>query len=282
MTTTTLVKKALSVPPSRCACCNRDFAFYRKRHHCHECGADVCKACTTSAHNCPLKVCLTCLVEPTDSQRGREASKRSQRSTSSASSVISSSRDYGYVLDYNWIYPWPKPPMLDNDTERIKIVAALGVLDAPRTDFFESICHLAITTMETAIAVVSVLDKDREWIVDSIGLTPREVPRDASFCAHTARSTEPLVVLDTHYDDRFRENPLVTGSLRVRFYAGWPIVAPSGCIIGAVSVMSDRPRTYCDVAKLQLPARLATALFFKPPGRAPDTVYHISHEFELD
>ncbi|OQR81009.1 hypothetical protein ACHHYP_16857 [Achlya hypogyna] len=243
-------ESTLGVPPSRCTCCNRDFAFYRKRHHCHECGADVCKACMTprGPHHCPLKVCLPCLVEPTDSQRGREASKRSQRSTSDASSFAS--RDGGYALDFNWIYPWPKPPVVTQESERVNIVRCLDVLDSPRNDLFESICHLAASTLGASIAIVSVLDSDREWVIDSVGFETREVPRDASFCAHAIRSAEPTVVLDTLLDERFAQNPLVTGPFRIRFYAGYPIVAPSGIVVGTVAVLHDAPFKTVDRCRL--------------------------------
>ncbi len=97
------------------------------------------------------------------------------------------------------------------------------------------------------IALVSLVDRDRQWFKSRHGLDATETPRDVSFCGHAILSDEALVVRDTHDDERFSDNPLVVGEPGIRFYAGVPLRNAEGYRIGTVCVIDREPRTF-DVA----------------------------------
>ncbi|OQR99698.1 hypothetical protein ACHHYP_04942 [Achlya hypogyna] len=157
-----------------------------------------------------------------------------------------------YELDFNWVYPWPKPPSLPNETERLDALRGLRILDTPRDESFDNVCELASNAMQCPIAVISFIDEDRQWFKACIGLTEPAIPRDISFCAHTIRSQDAMVVPDTTKDPRFVQNPLVTGPTHIRFYAGAPLIAPTfGQVVGTLFVMDTHPHPHCDVATLE-------------------------------
>ncbi|EQC30107.1 hypothetical protein SDRG_12166 [Saprolegnia diclina VS20] len=157
-----------------------------------------------------------------------------------------------YELDFNWVYPWPRPPTLRNEVERLDALRALRILDTPRDDGFDSVCELATNALQCPIGVISFMDDDRQWFKACIGLTEPSIPRDIAFCAHTIRSQEAMVVPDTTKDPRFVQNPLVTGPTHIRFYAGAPLIAPTfGQVIGTICVMDTVPHPRCEVATLE-------------------------------
>ncbi|KDO34146.1 hypothetical protein SPRG_19002 [Saprolegnia parasitica CBS 223.65] len=166
-------------------------------------------------------------------------------------SAYDPSAEYNYPLDFSWGYPWPKPPVLQGEDERLAAVRSFDILDTPPEDVFDIICDLASNALKCPIAVVALMDKDRQWFKASVGLAQTEIPRNVSFCAHTIISKEPMVVLDTLQDKRFAKNPLVTGAASIRFYAGSPIITPSGQILGTVFVFDNQPRHTCDLATLE-------------------------------
>ncbi len=102
---------------------------------------------------------------------------------------------------------------------------------------------MASVLSECPIGLVSVVDSDRQWFCGSVGTELVETPREHAFCGHTILADAPLVVDDATLDDRFRDNPLVTGAPGIRFYAGVPIVESGGERIGTVCVLDTRPRT---------------------------------------
>ncbi|OQS01434.1 hypothetical protein ACHHYP_00735 [Achlya hypogyna] len=179
------------------------------------------------------------LQSPIDSSLGHDVHPYSDRDV------------YDYPLDFSWGYPWPKPPEIPNEEERLQVLRSFNVLDTPREDTFEIICDLASKAMNCPIAVVSLMDKDRQWFKANVGLAQGDIPRNVSFCAHTIISKETMVVLDAKQDKRFAKNPLVTGAAAIRFYAGSPIVTPSGHVIGTVFVFDTEPRTTVDIATLE-------------------------------
>ena len=166
------------------------------------------------------------------------------------------SRDYqqpefDYPLDFSWDHPWPKPPIVPCESDRLEVLRGFDIMDTPSEDVFDIICDLASNALKSPIAAVSLLDEDREWFKASVGLAQNEVPRSVSFCAHAIMSKEPMVVMDTLLDKRFAKNPLVTGAAKIRFYAGAPICTPSGHLLGTVFVFDTQPRNTCDIATLE-------------------------------
>lgn len=159
--------------------------------------------------------------------------------------------EFDYPLDFNWDHPWPKPPIVSGETERLEVLRGFDIMDTPQEDVFDIICDLASNALKSPIAAVSLLDEDREWFKASVGLAQNEVPRSVSFCAHAIMSKEPMVVMDTLLDKRFAKNPLVTGAAKIRFYAGAPICTPTGHILGTVFVFDTQPRNSCDIATLE-------------------------------
>jgi GAF domain-containing protein len=102
------------------------------------------------------------------------------------------------------------------------------------------------------MALVSLVDRDRQWFKSNFGLEARETPRAVSFCGHAVTLSAPLVVPDALEDPRFADNPLVTGHPYVRFYAGAGLRLPHGQVVGTLCVMDRRPRAFdrLDVAVL--------------------------------
>ncbi|KAF4322747.1 hypothetical protein BBO99_00001386 [Phytophthora kernoviae] len=156
-----------------------------------------------------------------------------------------------------WSHPWPRPPVGTDEENRLRALYALNVLESPPEKPFDMICDLAKARLSCPMAAVSFLDEHCQWFKASVGLAHKMIPRKIAFCAYTVFMREPLIVLDTLQDPRFRTNPLVSGAAGVRFYAAAPIVDPnSGYVIGSVFVLDTRPREACDIAILE---RLAIA-----------------------
>jgi GAF domain-containing protein len=106
------------------------------------------------------------------------------------------------------------------------------------------------------IALVTLVDRERQWIKSSCGLPElRHTSREASFCAHVIAERAPIIVPDTLLDERFAENPLVTGAPRIRFYAGFPLNLPDGSCVGSLCLIDNRPRQL-DEAGIRLLAAL--------------------------
>ena len=134
----------------------------------------------------------------------------------------------------------PLPP---DEPERLGVLHALDVLDTAPEPAFDRIVALAKALSGADTAVVSLIDRDRQWFKARLGLDACETARDVAFCAHTILSDATLWVEDARLDPRFRGNPLVTGEPFIRFYAGAPIVV-DGRRLGAVCVFDPRPQPH--------------------------------------
>jgi PAS domain S-box-containing protein len=115
-------------------------------------------------------------------------------------------------------------------------------LDTGQEERFDRLTRLASLITGAPIALVSFVDDDRQWFKSRVGLDVTETNRDISFCGHAIASDEIMVIGDAHRDDRFAENPLVTGDPFVRFYAGVPLLARNGCRLGTLCVIDTEPR----------------------------------------
>lgn len=122
------------------------------------------------------------------------------------------------------------------------MLQTLGLLGTAAEERFDRVTRLAVKLFDVPIALVTLLDADRQWFKANTGLDASETPREHSFCAHAIASSEILQVPDATIDPRFQENPLVTGDPEIRFYAGCPVRAPNGVPVGTVCVIDRVPR----------------------------------------
>ena len=135
----------------------------------------------------------------------------------------------------------PKTP--DNETERQQALDDSGLLAEGSEERFDRITRLACHTFSVPIALVSLIDRDRQWFKSRQGLDATETPRDISFCGHAIHHSEPLVVEDTLEDERFFDNPLVTSAPDIRFYAGAPLHTETGHRLGTLCLIDRQPRS---------------------------------------
>ncbi|SFF77620.1 GAF domain-containing protein [Duganella sp. CF458] len=136
--------------------------------------------------------------------------------------------------------PAPTP---SNEAERLAALYALLLLDTPPEERFDKIVAFAAEEFEVPIALISLLDTDRQWFKAAIGLGATcETGRDISFCGHAIMRAEILVVEDALLDQRFADNPLVTGAPHIRFYAGAPLILSNGYALGTLCIIDTRPR----------------------------------------
>jgi GAF domain-containing protein len=134
-------------------------------------------------------------------------------------------------------------PIPATDQERLAALRALLILDTPPEERFDRIIAFATQEFEVPIALLSIVDEQRQWFKSRIGLDVCETARDISFCGHAIMAAEIMVVEDAARDARFADNPLVTGAPYIRFYAGAPLQLPSGHAVGTLCLIDRVPRT---------------------------------------
>ena len=132
-----------------------------------------------------------------------------------------------------------KAPIPNIEKERLKALQDLKVLDTESEEVFDNITRLAAQICDSKISLVSLVDRDRQWFKSSFGLGASETPRDISFCGHAIMSDEIFEVPNSELDARFCDNPLFLGEPHVRFYAGAPLITPTGFRIGTLCVIDD-------------------------------------------
>jgi two-component system sensor histidine kinase/response regulator len=133
-------------------------------------------------------------------------------------------------------------PLPANEALRIGALRALHILDTPSEERFDRITRLASYLFDVPIALISLVDVNRQWFKSCLGLPLNETDRSASFCAHAILNDEPLVIPDALLDPRFADNPLVVGEPFVRFYAGQPLKSPEGYNMGTLCILDCQPR----------------------------------------
>ena len=130
-----------------------------------------------------------------------------------------------------------------NEDLRMSRLHSLKVLDTLPESEFDGLVATAADLLEAPIVLVSLVDKHRQWFKAKVGLDICETTRDAAFCAHAILQDEPLIVPDATLDERFSDNPLVTGEFHLRFYAGAPIVV-DGMPLGTLCCLDLVPRQF--------------------------------------
>jgi PAS domain S-box-containing protein len=155
------------------------------------------------------------------------------------------------------------PPTPRNEPSRLAALLAFEVLDTPAEQMFDTITALAAQICGTPIALISLIDAERQWFKSRVGLDASETPREIAFCAHAINGDSLFEVDDTLLDPRFCANPLVTGDPDIRFYAGIPLSDGQGHNLGTLCVIDRQPRHLNDEQRhaLSLLAEQAVQLF---------------------
>lgn len=146
-----------------------------------------------------------------------------------------------------------EPPLPLHEDDRLRALRALLILDTPPEERFDRLMDFAAREFDMPIVLLSLVDAQRQWFKARHGLDVCETARGISFCAHAILQDAVMVVPDTALDERFADNPLVTGEPHIRFYAGAPLKMPDGHNIGTFCLIDRKPRSLdaIDLAILQ-------------------------------
>jgi PAS domain S-box-containing protein len=157
------------------------------------------------------------------------------------------------------------PPSLEQS--RLATLDSYQIMDSPPEVAFDRLTRLAADIFEVPMASIALIDDKRQWFKSAVGLQERETPRDIAFCSHIIESREAMVVEDAEIDDRFDCNPLVVGPPFIRFYAGCPLLTPTGMVLGTIWIgdtenrqrpsdeQIDRLRSMADIVMSELELR---------------------------
>ena len=133
-----------------------------------------------------------------------------------------------------------------NEDRRLSTLKSLNLLDTKGEERFDRLTRLAKRMFDVPIAVVSLVDENRQWFKSCIGTSMKETARDISFCTHAILDSDIFLVPDAAKDSRFADNPLVTGEPNIRFYAGCPLAASNGDRMGAFCIIDHQPRNFSE------------------------------------
>lgn len=139
---------------------------------------------------------------------------------------------------------YPSKP--NDEALRVQTLRELNVLDTLPEERFDRVTRLAKRLFNVPIALISLVDSDRQWFKSAAGLEASQTSRDISFCGHAILEDQIFMVRDTERDERFQDNPLVTGEPRIRFYAGCPLSVPNGSKLGTLCLIDTKPRELDD------------------------------------
>src|SRR5882672_10806045 len=133
-------------------------------------------------------------------------------------------------------------PIPKNEKQRLKVLWQYCVLDTMPEEIFDDLTELAARICEAPVAMITLVDEDRQWFKAKVGVSINETSRDISFCAHAITQPGLFIVPDATRDERFAKNPLVKSDPKVRFYAGAPLITPDGYALGTLCIIDKVPR----------------------------------------
>ncbi|MBD2104279.1 GAF domain-containing protein [Leptolyngbya sp. FACHB-261] len=154
----------------------------------------------------------------------------------------------------------------EQEAARLEALRQYRILDTPSEQAYDDFTALASFICEVPIALISLVDAERQWFKSQLGLEVNETSRNISFCGHTILSDQTMVVNDALCDERFLDNPLVKSAPGIRFYAGAPLITPEGYVIGSLCVIDRKPRDLSEAQRTALEAiarQVVTQLEFR-------------------
>jgi GAF domain-containing protein len=151
------------------------------------------------------------------------------------------------------------PPFPENESARQDALERTGLLQTGENKDLQDIVELAATICQVPMAMVSLIDRDRQVHKARVGIDAPGLPRALSICGHAILGPDPFIVPDATADERFATNPLVTGPMHIRFYAGIPLIVDGDHALGALCILDTQPRELDDRTRdsLQRLARIA-------------------------
>ncbi|MBU1820112.1 MAG: PAS domain S-box protein, partial [Bacteroidetes bacterium] len=162
-------------------------------------------------------------------------------------------------------------PIPENEEERLKALKNYNILDTLPEEEFERLTKLVSMVCGTPISLITLLDEERQWFKSNVGLDVSQTPRTDSFCQYTIMGESLLEVKDTLEDERFVNNPLVTGPPKMRYYAGFPLIDPDGYALGALCII-DREPNELDANQQEVMALLAREVVSQIVARKEKTL----------
>ena len=179
-------------------------------------------------------------------------------------------------------------PLPDNEDARLQALRDYEILDTAAEAEFDDFTTLAAHICGTPIALISLIDADRQWFKSRVGVDAHETPRDVAFCAHAIQRPGVFMVPDAQADARFADNPFVTGETEVRFYAGAPLLTDGGHALGTLCVIDHVPRTLTveqesalQALARQVIARLDLRRHLTERQKAEQEIYDLHAELSL-
>ncbi|WP_316746875.1 PAS domain S-box protein [Pedobacter gandavensis] len=176
----------------------------------------------------------------------------------------------------------PSLPIEEN--ERLQALKRYQILDSPAENEFDRITEMASLICEAPVSLIALLDEDRQWFKSTKGIEVTETPKEIAFCQYTILSEAIFEIEDARKDERFKDSILVTGYPHVRFYAGHPLVDPSGYAIGSLCVLGPEPKVLTEVQRkaLALLSKQAMTLIINRREKAEhqyfDQLYELSND----